>query len=224
MTLMIRKALTIIQLCSTLLLSCGVVAMAQGQAAATKEDTTVSPEKRALVKELLDLTNSRQSSAALFKAQFDEMEKQLPEIEWQAITAIQDFGKLTPAQRNQMRAKLGESTLRMSTRIKTLFEERIDMQQLIEDITVSVYDKHFSADELRDLVTFYKSPTGKKVMEVTPLMLSESAAKASELVAPKVTAIVEEIQKEETKQFTHDIQELLKATPKPAPKPAGRRP
>ena len=201
-----------------------VVTRAQVEGPAKPAATPASAEKRALVKELLDLTNSRQNTETLFNAQFDEMEKRLPEIEWQAITSLQDFGKLTLAQRNQMRAKLSESTLRMSKRIKTLFVERIDMQQLIEDITLSVYDKHFSVDELRDLVAFYKSPTGKKVMEVTPVMLSESAAKAGELVAPKVAAIVEEIQKEETKQFTHDIQELLKSTPKAAPKPANRSP
>src|SRR5258708_15240605 len=180
--LMMGNAIRVLQLVGLLMFAGVMVTMAQGDAPA-KADTTVSPEKRALVKELLDLTNSRQSSETLFNAQFEQMEKQLPEIEWQAITAIQDFGKLTAAQRNQMRAKLGESTLRMSARIKTLFVERIDIQQLIEDITVSVYDKHFSVAELRDLVAFYKSPTGKKVMEVTPVMLSESATKASELVA-----------------------------------------
>ena len=221
---MTSRVLKTMQMLLILLVARGAVTMAQVESPAKPAATSASAEKRALVRELLDLTNSRQNTETLFNAQFDEMEKRLPEIEWQAITAIQDFGKLTLTQRNQMRAKLSESTLRMSKRIRTLFVERIDMQQLIEDITFSVYDRHFTVDELRNLVAFYKSPTGKKVVEVTPLMLTESAAKAGELVAPKVTAIVEEIQKEETKQFTHEIQELLKSTPKAAPKPANRSP
>jgi len=111
----------------------------------------------------------------------------------------------------------------MSTRIKTLFVERIDIQQLIEDITVSVYDKHFSADELRDLVAFYKSPTGRKVMEVTPVMLSESATKASELVAPKGHGgSSKKFRRKKPSSSPHDIQELLKSAPKPATKPATR--
>jgi len=48
-----------------------------GQAGQTRD---ISPEKRALVRELLEVTGARKNSAAIFNTMFDQMEKQMPEI------------------------------------------------------------------------------------------------------------------------------------------------
>ena len=222
---MTRKAVKAMQVVAVLLLGCLALSKAQqGEATARQE---VSNEKRALVKELLDLTNSKQTSDAMFNAQFDQMEKQLPEIEWQVISAMENFKKLTAAQRDELRAKVNLSSLRLSKRMRELFLQRIDMRQLVEDISYSVYDKHFTVEELRDLVAFNKSPTGKKVLEVMPALFAESVAKTSEIVTPKVKEIVDEIQKDETKQLAQEVDLLLKSRPKPTPpkkRPASRRP
>ena len=46
----------------------------------------------------------------------------------------------------------------------------------LEDSIVDVYANNFSADELRDLIAFYKSPTGQKFLQKTPLVTQQTMA------------------------------------------------
>jgi hypothetical protein len=178
----------------------------------------VSAAKRALIKQILDETNSRQNADAMFSAQFDAMIKQMPEVQWQTISSSDEFKRLTPAQQDEVRQKFDENMTRVSKRIKELFLQRIDMKQMVEDISYSVYDKHFTETELKDLVAFYGSPTGKKVIAEMPALFAESIAKAGEIIGPRVKGIIDEIEKEQTSELTKQIDALLKSAPKPPPK------
>lgn len=215
----------------TLLIALLGVRVANAQAdAATKPE--ISAEKKVLIRELLDLTNSTQITQSMVKAQFDEMEKQLPDIEWKAISESADIAKLTPAQRNAIRAKMNERLAKTSKRMREVFEQRIDLKQMIEDMSYPLYDKYFSESELRDLVTFYKSGTGKRVIEVMPALLAESIGRSMDVMLPKIQEVVREVQEADTKEYEEYIESLLKSTSKPAPakptpakrKAAARRP
>jgi len=46
-------------------------------------------------------------------------------------------------------------------------------EKLIE-LVVPIYDKHYTHDEIRQLISFYESPLGRKVTSVTPLLAQES--------------------------------------------------
>ena len=37
-----------------------------------------------------------------------------------------------------------------------------------------LYDKHFSREEIASMVEFYASPTGKRLIEMTPVLLNET--------------------------------------------------
>ncbi|MBA4850014.1 DUF2059 domain-containing protein [Emticicia sp. BO119] len=39
---------------------------------------------------------------------------------------------------------------------------------------IPIYDKHYSHQEIIDMIKFYESPTGKKMVEKTPLIVAES--------------------------------------------------
>lgn len=40
--------------------------------------------------------------------------------------------------------------------------------KLVNEEMVNIYDKHFTQDEIKDLIKFYESPTGEKLLETTP--------------------------------------------------------
>jgi hypothetical protein len=46
----------------------------------------------------------------------------------------------------------------------------------LEDSMVDIYTNNFSAGELRDLIAFYKSPTGQKFLQKTPLVTQQTMA------------------------------------------------
>jgi hypothetical protein len=47
-------------------------------------------------------------------------------------------------------------------------ESKVLSKKWINETLPTIYDKHFTADEISDLVKFYQSPTGKKIIEKTP--------------------------------------------------------
>jgi hypothetical protein len=42
------------------------------------------------------------------------------------------------------------------------------------DMMVPIYDKYYTHDDIRDLIKFYESPIGQKMIETMPLVLQES--------------------------------------------------
>lgn len=44
----------------------------------------------------------------------------------------------------------------------------------LEKIIIPIYDKHFTETEIDDLVKFYNTPAGKKMIEKMPLIMQES--------------------------------------------------
>ena len=51
--------------------------------------------------------------------------------------------------------------------------EEVDPNELIE-ITIPSYDKHLTHDEIKELLKFYETPIGKKLVEKQPLIAQDS--------------------------------------------------
>jgi hypothetical protein len=159
----------------------------------------------------------------MLKAQAEQMDKQLPDIIWQAVADMKELKSLTPEQREELRLKVVSNSLRSGRRVYELIQEKIDFNKLIEDVSLPLYDKYLTESELRDLVVFYKSPTGKKVIEVMPNLVAESMTRTAEVVLPRFTEIMRQIQQEETQRMEKEIRADVKNKQKSA-KPASRTP
>lgn len=49
----------------------------------------------------------------------------------------------------------------------------VDPKELIE-ITIPSYDKHLTHDEIKELIKFYESPIGKKLIEKQPMIMQDA--------------------------------------------------
>ena len=68
------------------------------------------------------------------------------------------------------------------------FSKELSTDGLVE-MTVGVYDKYLSHDDIRQLIRFYESPVGRKLIKVQPLILRDSmqiGGKWGQEVAQKV--------------------------------------
>jgi hypothetical protein len=52
-------------------------------------------------------------------------------------------------------------------------ERRFDVDELTEKL-IPIYDKYYSAEDLKGIVQFYQSPLGQRVLSTMPKVLSES--------------------------------------------------
>lgn len=55
------------------------------------------------------------------------------------------------------------------------FRKSVDPKSLI-DLMVPVYARYYSDDDVRQLIAFYRSPIGQKVVEVTPAITKDGFA------------------------------------------------
>ena len=119
---------------------------------------------------------------------------------------------------------------RMMPRVKEKFWDKyrqlISLDEL-RDRLVYVYDKHYTSEELNDLLKFYDSPTGKKVSDNALLILQESMDIAQELSKRAAQSVAADVQAEQLLQMPGAARSLRSPvlapsnrTESPAPSPA----
>jgi hypothetical protein len=82
-------------------------------------------------------------------------------------------------------------------RFRALFIERLNFSTIIETVYLPLYEKTFSEEELRQMVTFYRTPVGRRSIEVMPSLMQEAAGAIEGAVQPLVVGLVQEIVAEE---------------------------
>jgi hypothetical protein len=55
----------------------------------------------------------------------------------------------------------------------TMFRSKLDVNSLVDSL-VPIYDRHFLHDDIKELIRFYESSVGKKLLDVTPRITQES--------------------------------------------------
>ena len=78
----------------------------------------------------------------------------------------QMFGTIRTSMKQQVPEKVWDELI-AETKVE------FSPEKLIE-LVVPIYDKHYTHDEIRQLISFYESPLGRKVTSVTPLLAQES--------------------------------------------------
>lgn len=190
-----------------LLLGC-VTVHAQGQ---------IPIEKRELIKELLDLTGVTKNVNAMLEAMSAQQERDLPGVIAQMSTQRES---LTPAERVELDRQIKDSALRAMQRVKDFFH-RINYPQMVAALAVPIFDKHYSESELRELIVFYKTPVGRKSVEVQPAMIAEMMVGISKDLLPMIQEEVKKILEDETKEVARHIKPL--SAPPKAQTPRRRR-
>ncbi|WP_419904706.1 DUF2059 domain-containing protein [Kiloniella sp.] len=112
----------------------------------------LTPEKTAVIDELLVLSNAEQAGVLMGKAIVQSMYSGIQEV--------------NPNLDPKVLSILEEVVFELIDEDKDNGEFK---RQLHE-----IYSKHFTTNELRDIVAFYKTPTGQKTVTAMPLIIQDS--------------------------------------------------
>ncbi|MFN6067013.1 MAG: DUF2059 domain-containing protein, partial [Pseudanabaena sp.] len=99
--------------------------------------------------------------------------------------------------RPEVQKQFSDIVSRMAVKYRDRVIKQIDINQLIEQVSYPIYDKYFTESELRDIIGFYKSPTGKKAINVLPQIMVDSMSRTNDILLPKMSRIMTEIISEE---------------------------
>lgn len=145
----------------------------------------VSAEKQALIKELIKLMKVDKNMHEVVDQMFT-MQKAM-------LLKSMERSAMSPQKRKSVENALSRATQRFGD---ALFNE-IDMPAYVDDVYVEVYSKYYSAPELKDLISFYKSATGQKFINMTPIVAKDAMVIFQQRMLPKIQTVSARILKEE---------------------------
>jgi len=85
-------------------------------------------------------------------------------------------------------------------RFRELIRQEIDFKGLTRDLMMQVYPKYFTDDDLEQIVAFYRSSTGQKMIDTMPALLRDSMQLSQEELTGKMTAIIKQVSDEQEKR------------------------
>lgn len=163
---------------------------------------TVSPEKQALIKEFQEVTNVRKNANEMIDAMLAFQESQSAQM---LSSFVEQDKNLTPAQKQERRQMTAEATERVSKNVRE-FLVRLNIGQTIEEIGLPIIDKNYTESELRDIIAFYRTPTGQKTITIAPKMMMEAMMAFSEKFVPKFQEFIKETTEAELAQMKQKLQ------------------
>lgn len=164
----------------------------------TTDNAQISAEKREAIKELLRTTEMTKTADEIYKLLLSSGQKSFT---LNLEQSIKDDPRLGEAQRTDLLQKAKESSDRMFARYRELLPQRLNLSEILEQVSFKVYDKYFTTQELNDIIGFYRTPAGKKALSVLPQVMEESTSMTGRLITPKVKDIVAEIVIEERRRI-----------------------
>lgn len=150
----------------------------------------ISQEKRALIKELLEITESTKNAEQIMDSM---VRSELPKL----VSEVLKNAPNLDSDRPEIQKQFSEIVSRMAGKYRDRVIKKIDINQLIDEVSYPIYDKYFTTSELRDIIGFYKSATGKKAIAVLPHVIGDSMQRTNEILLPKMSSIMAEIIAEE---------------------------
>ena len=75
------------------------------------------------------------------------------------------------------------------------FMAEFDINEFIEMI-IPIYEKHFTHEEIKQLIAFYESPIGKKMIKVQPQLMMDSMTAGEEWGKKLIKRVKEKLREE----------------------------
>ena len=162
-----------------------------------KSEAEITESKQELIRELLTIVGIAGMAEQMRDQQgVVELMQMQPSYHEMMEWATSEQKDLPETDRQLLLARLDDFDV-FAERFRALFDERLNFSTIIETVYPPIYDKTFSEEELRQMVTFYRTPVGRKSIEVMPSLMQEAATGIEGAVRPLAIGIVHEIVAEE---------------------------
>lgn len=184
---------------------------------ADSKEAKAQERKLKIVKELCTVLAPGKAAQATMLASFEEQVKRLSDMTDSVLSKNAPEG-ISPEKLEAIKKQSLERALKVLRRTQQLFNEQIDINKLCDDIYTEIYDKYFSEDELKKLLAFYKSPIGKRMVEMQPKIATEAMQLTQNEIGAKMRNITQQVMQETLDQIKSDATRLPGAS-RPAEKP-----
>lgn len=167
--------------------------------------TTDATEKQKALKELVGLINQNNKAEDFFRAmsvQFSLMNEEIVKA------TLSERTDLTSAEKKSLEKTLSVDSQKYRKQLEDKLLEKLDFNAMTSEISLSVYDKFYSLEEINDLISFYKTKTGQKTLSLMQPLMLESMRLSQEKMTPKLIKVMEELRQEQKQILAKRLNEL----------------
>lgn len=156
-----------------------------------------SDARVALVREFLEVTETGGGTAPLRDAFLDQVDQTYP----QTFEAMLGELALPAESEAAARENYDESRARFRAEFVRRFDAQIDLDVLARVLYAPIYTRHFTDDELRELISFYRTPVGRKSLSALPVAMTEVTMQVVPALAPLINSLVNEVVASEKREL-----------------------
>jgi len=182
---------------------------------AANAQAPISEEKRKLISELaIIMKMDKESVAHTMDTLLKEMESSYtPSFR----EAVDQADGLSPEEKERLKATAIERYQSFSRRFRERLPQVVDYGKFVEETIYPLLDKFYTEQELSDMISFYRTPTGQKLVDTWPQLYAESIRMAQEKLLPQIAPLVKQLIEEDRKAI-----EGKAGQPKPSPPPPAK--
>ena len=146
----------------------------------------VSPQKRVLIVELVELSGSQRVGPSVAGHFLQGLRPHHAQLVQDVMTSEKD---LHPAEREALTKHLSDYDA-FAISFTQHFSEEIDLDAVLIEAYLPLYDRYFEREELEQIVAFYRSPAGRKMVHVLPELVQQGLEATIAAVEPQLMRLV----------------------------------
>ena len=160
----------------------------------------ISPEKKALIQELRGLIEQEPPS---FSASVPAVKAK------ETFTSlIEKDPELTNAQKQELKKYVAESGEHVEEKIREFFADKSIAKQISDEVDFQLFHKTFTDTELRELIAFYRTPTGQKAARFMATVDTQLKEEFGKVFGQRLKEFLSPIIQSETEQLRKRIREI----------------
>lgn len=193
---MLKLNFTILVICLAAVLFCTNSVFSQ---------QSVSPEKKDLIQEIQDLTGVKKFSVQTKFSSTNIGDALAPLLEKEK--------ELTDDQKLELKIFFSETKEWLEKQIRDFSADKAISDQVAEEVSFQLFDKNFTESELREMVVFYRTPTGQKAAKFMINYTSQLGKLFGDSYNKKLKEFAESKLNEANELIKQKIKELKNKTP-----------
>ena len=162
----------------------------------TTQAPAPDPKAAAAARDLLDAMNYRATTTAAMK----QMTANMPAaMRNGAEASIRNNPKLSEKEKAAKLAEVDKMVPQAVAAVTRVLEDPKLADEMMAEV-VPLYARYFSPDEMKQLATFYRTPIGKKSLQVMPQLMGEGMQLGQRVIAPRINKLMQELNQQQLNQ------------------------
>jgi hypothetical protein len=179
-----------------------IVMLTCALSASIPAQTTTSSEKQAAIKELVFLINGDNKTEEIMNAIIPQLQAQQDAA---LKSSLDNQTDLTAADKQSLYDSFASERKYSVKRLMDKMMQKLNYNELLNEISSTLLDKYYTLEEVKDLTTFYKTPTGLKSLKMMAPMMTDTMLATQEKVMPKMMVVMKEIMDEDKAEIEQKI-------------------